>query len=174
MSTLFNDKDVFQKERPLQPTEQQLQKFYSEQAKEIIKQGFSDSDEESIIEDLKGLWPFNGNGFEMAKDLERGDAYYQIDVSFCEFLDSISYDFDAINRENEKAWVKAHDIKPAFPKGSKLLVKENICRGINAGMTVYVNGGSMDEGKYWIDENSERKGGTVLTFERVEKCCVLA
>jgi len=53
METLFNDAEVFQKERPTKLTEKQEADFYSEQAKDLIKKGFSTDDEEDIIEDLK-------------------------------------------------------------------------------------------------------------------------
>jgi hypothetical protein len=174
MQTLFNDSEVFQKERPVKPTEQQLKKFYSEQAKEIIKQGFSDSDEEDIISDLESLYPFNDNGFEMAKDLERGNGYYEIDTSFCEWLDCLDSDFRQLNTDNVKAWVKAHNPQPKFNDGQKLLIVENLCHGMKKDMIVYVNYKREEEAVYIVDTDPTKRGGTILDYERVEKCCVVA
>ncbi len=171
MNTLFNDSEVFQKERPQKPTAQQIEKFYYERAQEIIKEGFSDSDESDIITDLKNLFPFNDNGFEMAKDLERGNACYEIDTSFCEWLDGLHYSYSEINRRNVKDWVNAHNPKPKFQDGQKLLVVENLCHGIKKDMIVYINYKREEEAVYIVDQDPKRNGGTVLEYERVEKCC---
>ncbi len=174
MSLLFNDSETFQKERPTSPTTVQLNAFYLKMAKEIIKERFSDDDEESIIEDLEGLYPFNDNGFEMAKDLERGNASYDIDVSFCEWLDGLASELRSIQTENVRAWVKAHNPQPKFEKGTKLLINERLCYKMDKGLTVYVNGGRPEEAVYWINTNPEVYGGTVLPYELVEKNCTIA
>lgn len=175
MQTLFNDSEVFQKERPKTVTANQLDDFYKERAKEIISQGFSNSYEEDIIQDLQNLYPFNDNGYEMAKTLESicSSAEYNIDTNFCEFLDSLDYEYMQILSENVKAWVKAHDIKPKFEKGTKLLIKRTLCHRLIKDMEVYVNSDDRNDGNYLIDTNPKRNGGTVLAYELVESNCEL-
>lgn len=175
MQTLFNDAEVFQKERPTKLTEKQEADFYSEQAKDLIKQGFSTDDEEDIIEDLKKLYPFHDNGFEMAKELDDygANASYDIDTNFCEWLDCLYSNYDNIMTKNVKDWVKAHNPQPKFEKGTKLLIVETLCHKMGKGLEVYVNGGRPEEAVYWISEDPKKNGGTVLAYERVEKCCII-
>lgn len=174
METLFNDNELFQKERPTKATEKQETDFYLKAAQEIIDGGWCTYDVEDIATDLKELNNHYDNGFELGKKFDNGyniDCSYDVDVSFCEWLDCLYSRYEDIIRENERSWVKAHDIKPLFEKGQKLIVNEALCHTIKSGTTVYVNGGRMDEGKYWIDIDPNKKGGTVLNFELVEKCC---
>lgn len=173
MTTLFNDSEVFQKERPITPTAQQEADFYSKMAKELKQEGFSDSDEADIIADLKSLYPFTWNGYEMAKKLEHfmADAQYEITTRFCEWLEGLSHEYDEIKRNNVKAWVQAHNPKPKFEKGTKLMINARLCYGMEAGKAVYVTGGTPEEAVYWVDENPDRNGGTVLPYEKVEACC---
>jgi hypothetical protein len=183
MQTLFNDSEVFQKERPKTVTANQLDEFYKVRAKEIISQGFSDSDEEDIIQDLQNLYPFNDNGYEMARRLEvcPSASEYEFNTDFCEFLDSLDFEYRQILSENVKAWVKAHDIKPKFEKGTKLLIKRTLCHGLIKDMEVYVNSinsnqfhsDDRNDGNYCIDTNPKRNGGTVLAYELVESNCEL-
>jgi hypothetical protein len=139
MTTLFNDREVFQKERPIKPTAQQEADFYS----------------------------------KMAKKLEHfmADAQYEITTWFCEWLEGLSHEYDTIKRNNVKAWVQAHNPQPKFEKGTKLIVNARLCYGMEAGTIVYINGGSPEEAVYWVDENPDRNGGTVLPYEKVEACC---
>ena len=175
-TALFEPHEYFQKERPTQPSENQLAEFYSKMAKEIIEEGFSTSDEEDIIEDLKGLFPFNDNGFEMCKELDgySANGSYECNTSFCEWLDSLSYELREINRQNVKLWVKENNPQPKFEIGNKLLIKEHLCYGFGKDKIVYVTSINESEAYYCIDEDPNKKGGTVLDYERVEKCCELA
>lgn len=173
---LFPSTEVFQKERPKQPTEKQKEDFYSRMAKEIIKDGFSTSDEEDIIEDLKMLHPFNDNGFEMAKDLDshRASASYDIDSSFCEWLDWLDIEYRKINEANVKEWVKAHNPQPKFENGTKLLINETICYGLTKGMEVYITGNNTERAYYTIDANPNKQGGTCIEYEITEtKCSII-
>lgn len=176
MQTLFSDSETFQKERPTKPTEKQLEDFYLKMADEIKKEGFSDSAETEIVKDLKNLYPFNDNGFEMAKELDSYSAHavYEINTSFCEWLDSLWHEYNDIKTENVKAWVNAHHPKSKFEKGDKLIINKNLCFGKAVGQTVFVTGVKADEYYYLIDENQNRQGGTILACERVEDCCSLA
>jgi hypothetical protein len=172
MLTLFNDSEVFQKDRPTAPTELQLQEFYSEKAKEIIRKQFSDSDEEDIIADLKDLYPFRDNGFEMAKELETGEANYDIDTSFCDYLDDLSNDFLILHKQNIKDWIKAHNPQPNFKKGDKLQIIETISWPLKKDTTWYVNAVREETATYTIDENLKAGCGYVVNYEKVEKCCI--
>jgi len=176
MQTLFNDAEVFQKERPTELTEKQKADFYIEQAKDLKAQGVSTDDEKDIIEDLKKLYPFRDNGFEMAKELDGYgcQANYNIDTNFCEWLDCLYSNYNEIETQNIKDWVKAHNPQPKFQKGTKLLIVEKLCHKMDKGLEVYVNGGRPEEAVYWISEDPNKYGGTVLAYERVEKCCVVA
>lgn len=174
-TTLFEPHEYFQKERPTMPSENQLAQFYSKMAKEIIEEGFSSSDEDDIIEDLKGLSPFNGNGFEMAKELDGycKNASYDCNTSFCEWLDELSYELYKISQENTKLWVKANNPQPKFEVGDKLLIREFLCYGFGKDKIVYINTIHESEAYYCVDADKNKKGGTVLVYERVEKCCEL-
>lgn len=174
--SLFNDSEVFQKERPTKATEKQETEFYLKAAQEIIDGGWCTYDVEDIAKDLKRLNNHYDNGFDLGKKFDDGyniECSYDVDVAFCEWLDCLYSDYEQLIRDNERTWVKAHDIKPLFEKGAKLNVIKTVCHGITAGMIVYVNGGRMDEGKYWIDIDPNKKGGTVLEYEIVENCCEL-
>lgn len=176
MNRLFNDSEVFQKERPTKPTAEQLSVFFAKQAKEVKENGWSSSDEEDIIHDLKELHPFNNTGYEMAKMLE-GSFYkadYKIDSSFIEWLEFLDSDYRSLNSENVRQWVKAHNPEPKFKDGQKLLIVEPLCPGMKKGMIVYVNYKREEEAMYVIGEYPNIKGGTLLEYERVEKCCVAA
>jgi hypothetical protein len=116
MNTLFRKDDFFVKERPCKLTNGQKETFYLEKAKEVISNGWSKSDPETIAEDLESICRLHDNGFEMAKQIENELGYYDIDVSFCEFLESLDFAYCEAVNENVKAWVKAHEIKPWFKK----------------------------------------------------------
>ena len=171
MEKLFNDSELFQKERPKKITEEQEKKIYKELAQEILDNGWCKDDIEDIVSDLKKLSK-NDSGYEMAKDLEgyNMNCSYDIDTDFIYWLDDFDYQFRKELEKNIKDWVQAHDIKPKFEKGTKLLITEYLCYKKGKGLIVYVNG-FTDYGCYLIDEDFNRNGGTVLAYELVESCC---
>jgi len=170
--TLFNDSEVFQKERPTKPTDAQLDKFYYDSAKEIVNQGYSDSDLEDIVEDLKDLKPFNDSGFEMGKKLDRrSHASYDLSTMFLEHLEGLEWDYRQVNENNVKTWVKAHNIQPQFPKGTKLIVKESLHWKSKTGEELYITGGNPELAVYYVNANPNENGGTVLPYELVEARC---
>lgn len=176
MEKLFSDSEVFQKSRPMKPTEQQLSDFYSKMAKEIIAENFSNSDEEDIVEDLKDLYPFNGNGYELAKELDRGrsSATYDFDPRFCEWLDDLSYEYKKVNDQNIKDWALAHKPQPKFEKGSEILIAETIHSGLKKGNRVFVTGIDPEMATYYIHENKDNNGGYVVAFEIIEQKCTVS
>ncbi len=172
--TLFKDSEVYQKERPTKATQAQIDKFYIDTAKEIIKEGYSEQNEDDIIEDLKKLYPFRGNGYELAKELEREyRSGYEFDVPFCEYLDTLSDSYHGIIEQNVKDWVKAHQPVATFEKGAKLMINETLNYSAKKGSIVYVTGKSDDRASYYINEDKDGNGGWVYAYELIEKQCSL-
>ena len=64
---LFKDSEVFVKERPIKLSEKQEAEIWQKLAKEVIDNGWSDDDIDTIIEDLQSL-SISDSGYEMAKD----------------------------------------------------------------------------------------------------------
>jgi hypothetical protein len=172
MEKLFDDTLFVQKERPTKITEQQEEKMYLDLAKECIKYQYS-SDDETIAEDLKEL-STNDSGFEKAKDLEdNGNASYEFDGDFIDWLDGMDYKRSDILKENVKLWVKAHNPKPKLEKGTKLKITGHLSyqKDLKTDCIVYITGVKLEEANYYIHPNSENNSGYVLAFEKVELNC---
>lgn len=89
---LFKDSETFIKERPTKLSEKQEAEIWQKLAKEVIDNGWSDDDIDTIIEDLQNLSMYY-SGYEMAKDLEgfSSNGNYDIDTSFTKILnDAVS------------------------------------------------------------------------------------
>lgn len=171
MEKIFDDTLFIQKERPTKITDQQEEKMFIDLAKDCIKQQFSSDDEETIAEDLKEL-SFCDSGYEKAKDLEsNGNASYEIDSEFIDWLDWIDHKRSEILSENIKLWVKAHNPQRKFEKGTKLKVIKTLNHEKKEGIIVYITGIREEEANYLIHTDSEYKGGTVISFEKVESNC---
>ena len=169
MEKLFDDGPFMQKERPKDLTSKQKEDFYRDKAKEIIKDGVSDDDLETIIEDLKKLSQYD-DGYELAKKLERiGEASYDIDTSFVEWLDWMFHSYREIQRKNERDWVKAHNIKPKLEIGVPYQLKENLDRDYLKEQTIYIIRYYELEGEYVINTKKDANGGRVIHFEIVEE-----
>lgn len=167
---LLDDSQVYQKDRPNTITEEQLDNFYKENAKFIIKNEWSDDDEEFIIKALKRIAPFNDNGYELAKDLERDNiAYFDIDVDFISWLDDLNYNYNNIKRQNVKDWVKAHNPKPKFEIGTELNFKSKLYYKHDISKSLYVTGYDSSEAKYILHKDPNHQGGTLVEYEEVEK-----
>ena len=171
---LFNDNEVFQKERPTNITKEQAQALYEKIADEIIKFGHSKAEErEFIIEDLSGI-SFNENGYEIAKKLEDNcSATYDFDEEFVSYLGGIYRDLDSVHNKNIQDWVEANGIKPKISKGQELMVEIDLNRHKKKGAIVYVNGWDEKRAVYYIDEDPKKNGGTIIAYEVVEKRCKL-
>lgn len=171
---LFKDSEVFVKERPIKLSEKQEAEIWHKLAKEVIDNGWSDDDIDTIIEDLQSL-SMSDSGYEMAKDLEgfRANGSYYIDTSFIEWLDMLDSDFDDARRENVKRWVKAHDIKPKYEKGTQLVVKEHFTRSpeLQVGKVIFVNGYYENEAKYCVSNEKDSKRNVLIIYENIERCC---
>ena len=160
MEKLFDDTLFVQKERPTQITKQQEEKMFIELAKEVIENQYSDDDEETIAEDLKEL-SRNDNGFEKAKDLKsNGNASYEFDGDFIDWLDGMDYKRSEILTENVKLWVKAHNPQPKLEKGPKLKIEEALSylKDLRKDCVVYVIGINMEQAYYTISDDKEKQG----------------
>lgn len=163
---LFNDSEIFQKERPVKLTEKQYDDLLTEMAREINENEWSYDDIEVIVSDLKCLYR-HSNGYERAKQLEgfncKGD--YDIDADFVDWLDSFDSRYDDILEQNVKQWVKAHDIKPKFSIGDAL---------INKGQRVmYVNYVDVLQAMYGISSENGSRRNTLFKFEDIERIWTL-
>lgn len=171
METLFSDSEVFTKERPTKASEAQLLEIYKIFAAEMIKNRWSRSPIDVIVEDFKKLNP-NQNGYELAKILESdGRGHYNVDSIVVEHLDFFSHSISEIVRKNVKTWVEAHKIKASLEKGSKLIVCDTFSFQFKKDYIYYITGIREDEANYLIHEDKEHNGGYVVPFEIVEKNC---
>ncbi len=168
--TLFNDSEVFTTERPKVITDKQQEEFLHEIAAEIIKDGYSKSNKSNIIEDLRRI-NFLDSGYDIAKEIEHGNARYSIDSNFVEFLEGLNYKRGNLLENNIKSWVSANKIQPKLKVGDELIINKDLNFLNKSGMTVYVTGALADRGAYLIDADRNRKGGNVIEYERVEECC---
>lgn len=171
---LFKDSEVFVKERPIKLGEMQEAEIWYKLAKEVIDNGWSDDDIDTIIKDLRSL-SMSDSGYEKAKILEgfRANGCYDIDTSFIEWLDMLDSDFEDARRENVKRWVKAHDIKPKYEKGTQLVVKGRFTRSpeLQVGKVIFVNGFYENEAKYCVSNEKDSKRNVLIDYEKIENCC---
>ena len=172
---LFKDSETFIKERPTKLSEKQEDEIWQKLAKDVIDNGWSDDDIDTIIEDLQNL-SMSDSGYEMAKDLEgfSSNGSYDIDTSFIEWLDWLYSDFDDARRENVNRWVKAHDIKPKYEIGTQLVVKEYFTRSheLQVGKVISVNGYYEKEAMYCVSNEKDSKRNVLIIYEDIERCCV--
>ena len=172
--TLFPDSEMVTAQRPTDLTKDQKKAFYAEKAAEIIQNKWSSDDPKSIGKDLKELlYPFNENGYELAKTLEnyRAEGTYEIDVEFCEWLDCLHADYNHLVNENVKTWASAHSIAPVFEKGTTLEVVEKLSQSFAMGSKIYVIRIWDKTAKYVLSEKPNDTGGILLPYELVEKAC---
>lgn len=68
------------------------------------------------------------DAYKLAKELERSH-YYDFDLCDVEKLDGVSSLVDAAQMELEAVWVKAYNVKPPYPNGTKILqgVIDSVC-----------------------------------------------
>lgn len=68
------------------------------------------------------------DAYKLAKELERSH-YYDFEFSDVEELDGVSWLIDAKQREMEAVWVKAYNVQPPHPNGTKILqgVIDSVC-----------------------------------------------
>jgi len=176
MERLFSDSEVFKKERPNSITNEQKQRLISSIADDILSNDYSKSDRDEIEDDMEGIFPFNETGFELAKELDSysANADYDFTSDFIEFLEHLSFKVDDAKEENVKLWVKAHDIKPKLEDKSKLRVKESIIgTRFREGDEIFINYHYPETAVYVVDKDPDRKGGTLIAYEKIELYCEL-
>jgi len=173
MEALFQDSEVFVRERPAQPTEKQLAEFYKKTAQEIIDSGWSSSKILRIIFDLEDLAPFFDSGYELAKKLEglTSIGSYKIDMEFLDFLDNLHSDYRELLSENIKQWVKAIQPMPQWAVGDKIKLTYPIFRtpDYSEGQEFFITGIDDKEARYVVDKDKDMRGGTMIAFEKLEK-----
>lgn len=169
---LFPDSETFTKERPTEMTSKQSDELYLKLAKEVINEGWSNSDPKDIAESIKEIPYYLNNGYERAKYLEDHCFWTGIEVSFVEWLDSLDDQINDVIKENVKAWVQAHNIQPQFKKGDTLNVQNNFS-GYITGDIIHVTNIYPDEARYTVDVDPNRRGGYLIAFEKVEANCKL-
>jgi hypothetical protein len=177
MNQLFSDSETFQKERPTKPSEVQKVKFYNDMAQEVIDNGWSSDSVSDIANDLEELYPFYGNGYDLAKNLEKGyrnQASYDIDPSFCEWLDNLDYEYRRLVEENVRTWVKAHNPQPKYKVGESVVLSKNLNREMNAGQTFYITGLQPEEANYLVWKDKKHNGGCVIAYERLEDAVLIS
>jgi hypothetical protein len=174
MEKLFDDTLLIQNERPTKITKQQEEQMFIDLAEEVIKNQYTDEDDvDTIVEDLKQL-SLSDSGFEKAKDLDsNGSASYSFDGDFIDWLDNMDYKKRQILNDNIKLWVKAHNPTPKFEKGQRLIVDSFLNHEKTKGTIVFITGLDIDRATYHVDTDPNRNGGTVIPYERVEKCCLI-
>lgn len=175
--SLFKDSETFIKERPVQLGKTQENELWNKLANEVIKRGWSDSDIDTIIEDLSYLPKFY-TGYEMAKKLEKSTSNgdYFIDTSFIEWLDMLYYNFDNVIRENVKLWVNAHNIKPKYKKETKLTITAFISPDpeLKIGNEIFINNIYENEAKYCVSKTKNSKKNIVIEYEKIEYSCIVS
>lgn len=160
---LFKDSEMFMKQRPNFVTEQQKEKWYEQNAREIIVNGWSDAEIDDIVCDLKGV-SLHDSGYEIAKHLEYNGCDYEIETEFIEFLDGLGWEFDSLKRQNLVAWVKATNPKPKFKVGDRLIYKNK---------EVLVYGLREETAEYILSDDPKIKGGRLIPYEEVDDVCVV-
>lgn len=172
---LFDDTLFVKNERPTDITRQQEEQMFIDMAKEIIDSGFSDSELEDVIEDLKVL-SLHGTGFDIAKDLEGcGNAEYDFDGEFIDWLDNAPFIRHGILIENVRLWVRAHNPEPKLKVGDALKVIEplNRIRFLAKDQVIHIS--KIDEllACYYVSTDIAEKKVFSVPFEIVEANCVV-
>lgn len=170
MEKLIDDSETFQKDRPLTITNEQRAVLLKELAESILKWGHSKDSIANIVADLDDVCGACDSGYEMAKELEDRYSDYTINSNFIELLESWDSLVNDRQRENVRDWVSAHDIKPKFSAFQKLTLKKAPFFSFVVGDEVYINYLKTDTAEYVIDKDPKRKGGTVVSYEKLELC----
>lgn len=170
MDKLFNDSELFQKERPTTLTEQQTSNFIKELAEEICC-NYSSSNEEDVEQDLVRLYPFNNDGFSLAKELDSmtSNADYHIDSEFISFLEDLGFKKWQFIKKNIEDWVKAHDIKPKISLKTFITLKKDLSKDYKAGDTIYINRIYEKMAEYGVSKKLEDSRNTSIAFEKIEE-----
>lgn len=138
---LFEDSELFEKERPKTMTVNQSIKMYRDIAEDIMRNQWSKpwSLLEDIISDLEDI-SLHESGFEIAKELEATrNANYDFTPQFIEYLDGVGFKEISIIDQNIRNWVNVHNIKP----------KLKVCETFTLKKTVNPNS-KFTKGSLWI------------------------
>lgn len=121
-------------------------------AEEIARQ-IKGLDVEQLAEDLVANYRSYNDGYELAKDLEREG--YEIDVEFVNLLDDFDSRVGAVQREEEKKWVKMVGFEPKFKVGDRVDMGER--RGSHHERYGYVDKIVAESAEYYV-KTDEKPG----------------
>ncbi len=158
--------------RPIKITDEQKKEILTEVAENIIEWNISNDSIETIVDDLEGILDSNDTGFKMAKEIDESFGYagnYKMNSTFVELLESIDSLKSDKKRINMQKWVKENNIKPKYKKGDKFTLKVSAFR-YSIGDLIYINYLKEDTAHYVVDKDPNRKGGTIVTYEDLERC----
>lgn len=167
--------------RPKHLSEERLMAFLDDEAQWVIDNGYCDScpsdEKESVVRDLKKLVPFDEDGFYLAQKLDscHSEASYEnIDSSFIEFLESLSYRYDSLLSKMVEEWAVTNAIEPAFAIGDKISFSdkfaERIRRHYKSSDNIFITGIEKEQARYIINEDRKAIGsGMLFAYEDLEE-----
>jgi len=168
---LFDDTTFIQKERPTSLSPKEKDDLLITLAKEIIDEGYSKSNIDIIVSDLKEL-SLSDRGFELANHLSRNcSAEYIFNGSFLDWLENYSWEWKDTLDQKVELWAKVHKPQNKFEYGAKLIINKNLNPDKIKGDIIYVNAVQSHVAKYLVDEDPDRYGGSAFTYEKLESCC---
>jgi len=171
MDKLFEEREIFNKERPEFLTDEQLTQIYKEMADEIIAEDWSNSDPAEIIIDLKDA-NWHDSGFEIAKGMDNSyNADYNFTGDFINWLDDIDHFRRDKIEENVRTWVKAHNIQPKYKIGDRVFVKKDLMMSKYPKGEYYITGYHKDIAKYTINKENKPNCGLLVEYEELEGIC---
>ena len=170
MNKLFKDSETFQKERPLRITDTQELEVYNEVADEIIDWNLSTNSKKQIVKDLSDNYISNSDSIETANELRENCSGYTFNSTFLEQIELIDCLISDKINENIKQWVEAHNIRPKYKIGDSFKLKKPLCYGDSNIDIVFITGIYKDRACYTISLDKNQKGGTLVTYERLEIC----
>lgn len=176
--TLFPESEMFQDDRPTQPTEKQLKALYTELATKIKAKRWSTEKLGDIIEALEAYsylayMPYEDDDDFVLK-LEQHDIYrhYTFTDGLIELLQDIPSRESELITANEELWVKAKGIKPLFLLGDILHCHHPYDDLLKIDGVYVVADHDLNAGYYCLDESNNKKEVSLhLKYEDVERSC---
>jgi hypothetical protein len=164
---LFDDKETFQKERPLCLPNSHFRTLCERLAKEIVSERFH-KDVKQVTHDLELKVNFSENGYEIARSLDDDSVGYTINSMFVEHLDSLGYERDNALEELVKQWVEAHKPTPKYKVGDKIILTSNASFTNKKDKVMYINKIKKDTAQYAVHEDPNYGGGYMYAYEKLD------
>ena len=170
MKKLFKDSETFQKERPLSITKSQELEVFSEVAEYIIEWNLSRNSKKQIAKDLQEYHISNSESIETANELRENCSGYTYNSNLLEQIELIDILISEKKYENIKQWVEAHNIKPKYKIGDSFKLKKTVSYGYSNIDTIYITCIYEERASYAISLDKNKRGGTLVSYERLEEC----